>query len=306
MSSVIVLHSLGIFIFTGPLFEVHLCLCAAFVLLMSFDDYIKYVRFLEHALVLLPATALHLGAIYALPLALEPWSVNEVNAFITTAFWATSFFPLLLLVFPYFREWSYRRSFVLQRKNELLAERLQQLDKATAAEAAAAEAALGDGALADLSAQEREILTRWRVAWSAVTLGERLGSGATADVWKAWLAGKECACKILRRELLSSSDELLRFRGEILIGAQLRHAHLVQFIGAVWDMPRVCLIVELFPFGCLQRLLLTSSMELAWSDPLLRWCREIARAFVYLHGKRVIHRRVLVGVWHNEQSREKA
>jgi serine/threonine protein kinase len=75
------------------------------------------------------------------------------------------------------------------------------------------------------------------------------------------------------------------FRREILLTASLRHANIVNFVGACWTKDLTCLILEWVPRGSLGDMLDDSGLDLTWNDPMLQLARDIASAMNYLHSR---------------------
>ncbi len=152
-------------------------------------------------------------------------------------------------------------------------------------------------AAAELSAEERSVLTQWRLPWAGITLGRVLGVGSFGEVWAATLLEegggerekerKPCALKLLHRAVQSNPEAMARFRGEILVMAQLRHRCIARFIGAVWQPPHVALVMELFERGSLEAHLHSRQTRLSWAAPLVRWASDICSGAAYLHGFQV-------------------
>ncbi len=97
------------------------------------------------------------------------------------------------------------------------------------------------------------------------------------------------AVKLLHREKQADAECMGRFRQEVLIMARLRHPQVARFVGAVWEPPRVAVVMQLFKHGAVAAAL-ARDVALSWQDPLLSWAFDVARGMGYLHGAGVIHR----------------
>ena len=194
-----------------------------------------------------------------------------------------------------------RREAWLQGNRNLLAQlALNAVTAATEAERGVVAAALrgggggGGGAGADGETRSAEedaaVLATWKIPLADLVFVGVLGVGSSAEVWQATLKGAPCAAKQLHRAMLSNAEAMDRFRNEIIVMSRLRHPQLALFLGATWEPPRVCLVMELFPGGAVFDVLRAQDTPLSFSDPLLKWACEVASAMHYLHRKSVLHR----------------
>jgi len=82
-----------------------------------------------------------------------------------------------------------------------------------------------------------------------------------------------------------------RFFGEILLHSRLHHPHVVVMLGASWEAPNFCLVLEYCEQGDLETMLKSGdSSVLTWFTHKLRIANEIAQGVGYLHSQNVIHR----------------
>lgn len=174
----------------------------------------------------------------------------------------------------------------------------------TAAPAAAATATpTGRGAAA--SSASSSVSTRatvrpresWEVDASEVVIAadSLVGEGFFGVVYKARWRGLTVCAKRLKNV---RGGELVNFHAEVNLMVQLRHPHLVQFLGACTTPGRLCILTEWLPGGSLSAWLhdrtRVSSSGLHYSraatDTLLRIAAEVATGLVYLHAARIVHR----------------
>lgn len=184
------------------------------------------------------------------------------------------------------REQGRRYTWAAASRAHLFRLRIEAAAAPTLEEQQAAAAAL------DCTPDEAAVLAAWRVPWSDVTMEEPVGSGASADVWKARVANVGVvAVKRLHREKQSDAESLTRFRGEILTMARLKHYCVAKFVGAVWEPPHVALVMAYFARGSLARLLWRDLKEpgrqeaLGWARPLWSWAQDVATGMQYLHAQ---------------------
>lgn len=121
---------------------------------------------------------------------------------------------------------------------------------------------------------------------------QRLGSGASAVVFRAWdpKLQRYVALKVLREEVMRDADTTARFDREAPIVARLRHPHIVPLHEAGEADGRRYLDSELVVGETLaERLLRQPRLTLRQSADLVE---KIASALDYAHGQGIIHRDV--------------
>lgn len=112
---------------------------------------------------------------------------------------------------------------------------------------------------------------------------ECIGSGTTAEVYKASWHGTDVAVKKLRGPLPAE------FQRELAVLSQFRHPHLVLFMGiSTVGNPKI--VSELCDGGPLFRLLhQEKDLPLSWQQRL-KIALDVARGMNFLHRQRVVHR----------------
>ncbi|KAF0705350.1 hypothetical protein As57867_007043, partial [Aphanomyces stellatus] len=147
----------------------------------------------------------------------------------------------------------------------------------------------------DTSADEHppvnlSFLELYRLDSSAVTLGQLLGSGGFADVFRGTLHGTPVAVKTLF-ENHPTRRELQTFATEVQLMAVLHSPFIVDFIGVAWDTPEdLKCILEYMDLGDLRDYLATHDAA-SFSWPCKLTCiQSIAEGLVYLHDASIIHR----------------
>mmetsp|Transcript_67873 Transcript_67873/g.150343 ORF Transcript_67873/g.150343 Transcript_67873/m.150343 type:complete len:433 (+) Transcript_67873:2-1300(+) len=123
----------------------------------------------------------------------------------------------------------------------------------------------------------------WEVHPSELQLGERVGVGTTAEVYRASLHGTDVAVKRLRGPMPTE------FQRELSVLLQLRHPNLVLFMGAsTQGCPTI--ISELCEGGTIFQLLhQRPELQLTWTQRL-RVAGDTAKGMNFLHRRRVVHR----------------
>ena len=85
---------------------------------------------------------------------------------------------------------------------------------------------------------------RWLVDFAEVECGEMLGAGAFGAVFCGTWRRYQVAVKQLHCTFLTPESEA-EFRNEMALMSELRHAHIVKFLGAVHEPGKLCLLCEL-------------------------------------------------------------
>eukprot|EP00747_Dinoflagellata_sp_TGD_P165726 gnl/TRDRNA2_/TRDRNA2_187440_c0_seq1.p1 gnl/TRDRNA2_/TRDRNA2_187440_c0~~gnl/TRDRNA2_/TRDRNA2_187440_c0_seq1.p1 ORF type:complete len:389 (-),score=62.53 gnl/TRDRNA2_/TRDRNA2_187440_c0_seq1:104-1138(-) len=125
----------------------------------------------------------------------------------------------------------------------------------------------------------------WKVALSELQLGDRIGVGTTAEVFRASWNGTDVAVKRLRGALHAE------FQRELSVLLQLRHPNLVLFMGAS-PLPAgsPMIVSELCEGGTVFQLLHERpELTLPWSQRL-KVAVDTAKGMNFLHRQRVVHR----------------
>jgi serine/threonine protein kinase len=140
------------------------------------------------------------------------------------------------------------------------------------------------------------------------SLNERLGEGGFGDVYAASYRERgRVAVKLIAEQNLLRMEGLERFENEVTILGALRHANVVEFVGASHVVGRLMLCFELMSLGTVASLLRRvadddddnnssstsrSSVvdDVAWSWRVQRrFAADLAEALQYVHEQRVIH-----------------
>jgi len=117
-------------------------------------------------------------------------------------------------------------------------------------------------------------------------LEELLGTGSTAEVYRAAWHGTDVAVKRLR----SAGQLSTEFRREIAVLLRLRHPNLVLFMGACTKAPQALIISEFCSGGTVFALLhQRRDLSLPWPQRLTV-AIDVAKGMNFLHRRQVVHR----------------
>jgi hypothetical protein len=125
---------------------------------------------------------------------------------------------------------------------------------------------------------------QWEVDPAEIHMGERVGVGTSAEVFRAVLHGTDVACKRMHAAMPTE------FQRELSVFMQMRHPNLVLFMCASFSPQHPMIVSELCEGGSLFQTL-HQQKELTMSDAQ-RWkiAIDTAKGMTFLHGRRTIHR----------------
>ncbi|CAK4380818.1 unnamed protein product [Aphanomyces euteiches] len=133
-------------------------------------------------------------------------------------------------------------------------------------------------------------LTMCRLDESRLTLHQKLGSGAFADVWLGTYQGETVAVKKLHANRVTL-HQLKSFVNEITLMATFDSPYIVKLIGAAWTRPSdVKGVMEVMDGGDLKDCLdHNTPQDFPWNDKIMH-IHSIVEGLVYLHSLNIIHR----------------
>lgn len=117
------------------------------------------------------------------------------------------------------------------------------------------------------------INNQWEVDPSAVHIIHEIGSGGFGKVFEATWAGMKVAVKKVHDGALSANAQQ-SFLNEVKLMGSLRHANIVQFIGACTTIEQ-CIIMEYLPRGSLEKLLYVEKAHLN-TGQMIKFSQDIA------------------------------
>ncbi|RLN74492.1 hypothetical protein BBJ28_00009536 [Nothophytophthora sp. Chile5] len=131
-----------------------------------------------------------------------------------------------------------------------------------------------------------------KVPLDDIEIESQIGKGTFGVVYKAFYKGKHVALKRLLAQRYSAKT-VQDFKNELSILSILQHPSIVQFLGAVLEVPTLCLLTELCAGSLADLLQLARNKELNITWGLtLEIALDCAKACAYLHALNpaVLHR----------------
>jgi len=125
-----------------------------------------------------------------------------------------------------------------------------------------------------------------------LVLGETVGTGKTAEVFRGTLRGQVVAIKELTKLRHMDAKDQVSFNREVSILARVAHPHLVQLHGVTWSSRPLRIVTEFCGGGtCFDLLHNTLKVKLDWNQRL-KICYDVASGMDYLHcfTPQIIHR----------------
>jgi len=115
---------------------------------------------------------------------------------------------------------------------------------------------------------------------------QKLGAGASGEVYKGLYRGKSVAIKVLKE--MTAEAEVDEFKKEFEIMSAVRHANVVFFYG-VSTQPRLCMVMEYCARKSLYDCLKDARYDIGWARAL-GFCVEMTAGLEALHKVNIFHR----------------
>ena len=123
----------------------------------------------------------------------------------------------------------------------------------------------------------------WAIAPDEVHLSKMIGKGAYGSVWKGTYNSTIVAIKTFDGVDKVNKDN---FVAEFVKLIDLRHKHLIQFVGAVLETRAI--VTDFMERGDLRHVLFDESRRISASEKI-EWVNHISLGLEYLHSKGVVH-----------------
>ncbi|XP_030538214.1 serine/threonine-protein kinase STY8 isoform X2 [Rhodamnia argentea] len=140
------------------------------------------------------------------------------------------------------------------------------------------------------SDSELSYMVDCEICWQDLQLGEEIGQGSYAVVYRGMWKGSDVAIKVYVGNEYSE-DTLQDYKKEIEIMKRLRHPNVLLFMGAVYSKERPAIVTEFMPRGSLFKTLHKNNQVLD-TRHRLRMALDVARGMNYLHHRNppIVHR----------------
>ncbi|KAK8940589.1 Serine/threonine-protein kinase CTR1 [Platanthera zijinensis] len=137
---------------------------------------------------------------------------------------------------------------------------------------------------------EPNLVADSEIRWEDLVLGEEIGEGSYAVVYRGLWNGSDVAIKVYARMDYRESI-LLDYKKEIAIMKKLRHPNVLLFMGAACSSERLAIVTEYLPRGSLFKALHKNNQALDMKRRL-RMALDVAKGMNYLHRRNppIIHR----------------
>ncbi|GLC53675.1 hypothetical protein PLESTB_000775200 [Pleodorina starrii] len=129
----------------------------------------------------------------------------------------------------------------------------------------------------------------YQIPYEDLEVQDQIGGGGFSLVYRGFWKGTPVAIKKWFDP--NHSEQMVQeFREEVMTLAELRHPHVMQFLGACMKPPHLAMVTEHMPFS-LHHVLYQAGVELD-RKKVVGLAQDIARAFIYLHSRRpaIVHR----------------
>jgi len=143
-----------------------------------------------------------------------------------------------------------------------------------------AKKARGDNKARESSGADRP--SAWAIGLDELKLEKRVGVGSSGTTYLAQWRGAQVAVKVAGAGI----NKLGEWRAEVAALTQLRHPHVVQYLGAVQEPPTHCLVLEYCGGGDVRSALRSATPP----GFVMRVAEGIASGMAYLHRKGIMHR----------------
>ena len=145
-----------------------------------------------------------------------------------------------------------------------------------------AKKARGDNKTRESASASAAPNSAWLIGLDELKLEKRVGVGSSGTTYLAQWRGAQVAVKVAGAGI----NKLGEWRAEVAALTQLRHPHVVQYLGAVQEPPTHCLVLEYCAGGDVRTALRSATPP----GFVLRAAEGIASGMAYLHRKGIMHR----------------
>jgi serine/threonine protein kinase/ABC-type phosphate transport system substrate-binding protein len=132
-------------------------------------------------------------------------------------------------------------------------------------------------------------LCPWIIAYDEIDLGENVGAGSYAVVYRGRWRGVDVAVKRFANQRVDERQRI-DFYAETAALSVVHHPYVVAFVGACVVLPNLCVVTEFVKRGSMRRVLDDSNAKITWLERM-RMLRTAAVGVAYLHNTvGIVHR----------------
>mmetsp|Transcript_10650 Transcript_10650/g.20209 ORF Transcript_10650/g.20209 Transcript_10650/m.20209 type:complete len:498 (-) Transcript_10650:328-1821(-) len=129
------------------------------------------------------------------------------------------------------------------------------------------------------------------IEYKDIEFGRQIGEGEYGRIFKGQLWDQTVALKVLKECKLKDQEAVDDFFQEMSTMQQLQHPNIVQYMGFCKQKPKLTIITEYLPNGCLEKYLNKKGIRTCVPlDMAIEMALDIARGLNWMHHRGFIHR----------------
>lgn len=131
------------------------------------------------------------------------------------------------------------------------------------------------------------------IDYKELVFQRQIGEGEYGKIYKGQLWGQTVALKVMKEKVIKNAEALADFAQEMKVMKELRHPNIVEYMGVCLQKPKLCIITEYLPNGCLEKYMTKKAIKSTVPlETVLGFALDIARGLNWMHHRGYIHRDV--------------